>query len=142
MCNGIGRHAVWILGSASTLCAHSRLWRNLVDNARQVNCFFNATRVEWMNDLINLFRKRNKPVLQQRDGDERTSKFWEHQLPVSPRKSGWESEEPPMVQTFTTLFCTILSYNTQAVSLLICYYSGPFITPVILVGWFFADRGP
>ena len=99
----VGRHAVWILGSASTLCAYSRLWRNLVDDAKQVNSFIDATRVEWMNDLINT--SKHKPVYQQRDIDKRATKFLEEhpRIPASLQKSGWESEEPSMVRSFITL---------------------------------------
>ncbi|KAG0557184.1 hypothetical protein KC19_11G108300 [Ceratodon purpureus] len=92
-----GRHAVWILGSAATLCAYSKLWRNLVNDAKQVKCFVDATSVEWMSDIINASRR--KPVYQQRDSDERPIKLWELQpkMPASPKKSGWEGEEPSMI---------------------------------------------
>lgn len=119
-----GRHAVWILGSASTLCAYSKLWRNLVDDAKQVSSFVDATQVQWMNDHINASKKYNKPVSQQRDEDERATKVWEQQpkMPASPKKSGWESEEPSMVCPFVTLI--LLFSNAQRAGLCNnCYYT-------------------
>lgn len=99
-----GRHAVWILGSASTLCGHSKLWRNLVDDAKQVNCFFKATQVEWMSDVINIFKRHGSSSLQQGDGDERdmgtdrTINFCaQSSMAASPSGRSWEYEEPPQI---------------------------------------------
>lgn len=104
-----GRHAVWILGSASTLCGHSKLWRNLVDDAKQVNCFFKATQVEWMSDVINIFKRHGSSSLQQGDGDERdmgtdrTINFCaQSSMAASPSGRSWEYEEPPQVCLLVT----------------------------------------
>jgi senataxin len=36
------RHCLWILGNAATLSRSGSIWENLVRNAKERQCFFNA----------------------------------------------------------------------------------------------------
>jgi hypothetical protein len=103
----------------------------LVDDAKQANSFVDAISVEWMNDIISASRK--KPVYQQRDGDERATKFWEQQprMPASPKKTGWEAEEPSMVRHFKTLI--LLFSNVQRAALCNNHYFSPILQKQVSV---------
>lgn len=55
------RYAVWILGSAHTLKIHSKVWRDLIIDAKRTNSFIDATGDGGMSKVIQKFRSEYRP---------------------------------------------------------------------------------
>ena len=83
------RYCLWILGNATTLLSSGSIWADLIRNAKDRGCFFNASSdkalsrviAKQKSDLIRVEVKRNKPPLSSRNN--RVWVYWGTFLPLS-----------------------------------------------------------
>lgn len=93
----VGRYAVWVLGSSTTLCAHSNLWRDLIHHAKETKSFFDAAQDEGMNKIIDTFRRHRKSVFHKNDDTNWHREYKRIRCSESPRWSIWDCAEAATV---------------------------------------------
>lgn len=93
----VGRYAVWVLGSSTTLCAHSNLWRDLIHHAKETKSFFDAAQDEGMHKIIDTFRRHRKPVFHKNDDIHWHREYKRTRCSESPRWSIWDCTEAATV---------------------------------------------
>lgn len=113
------RYAVWVLGSSTTLCAHSNLWRDLIHHAKESNSFFDAAHDEGMHKIIDKFRRHRKPVFHKNDDINWHRDYKRIRCSESPRWSIWDSTETATV--CSNFEIEDLEVNSAILTALMCH---------------------